>query len=84
MNLNSRDYISRVVNLLTAFLRTSTDNPSHSQSAAPLWHKIKKRITILGICSMKTSRPVDVIISAFEVVTPRLVCAIDYSINHDF
>lgn len=67
-----------------AFLHTSTNIPSLSQSAALLWPKIKKHITTLGICSMKSSRPVDVIISAFEVMTRRLVCAIDYSINRDF
>lgn len=41
MNLNSWNYISWVVNLLMDFLFTSTNDPQ-SQSAALLWHNIKK------------------------------------------
>lgn len=56
-----------------AFLLTSTKGPQY-WSAVLLWHKIKKHITILGICSMKTGGPLDVITSVFEVMTSRLVC----------
>ncbi len=84
MNLNRQNYIFQVVNLLMVFLRKSIDNPSPSHCAPLRWQKNKKHIMSLGICFMKTSRPVDGIISGFEVMTSRLVCAIDYLINHDF
>lgn len=70
MNLNSWNYISQVVNLLMDFLFTSTNDP---QSVLHFFGTTSKKcITILGICSIKSDRPLDVIISLFEVMTLRL------------
>lgn len=68
-----------------AFLRTSTQQPPRSPSAAPPWHEIKKHITIPG--HMFCEKPVDqlmLLFKPFEVMTFRLASAIDYSINLDF